>query len=347
MRKILIVGQGIAGTMLAWALRRKNARVHISDGNLAGSSSPVAAGVINPVTGKRFVKTWRFDEFFDAARSAYRSLEQELGIKIWSEQPVVRLLATAEEANDWSARCALPDYAGHMAEITDAGDWSPHIKPGWRLGLLREAARVNFAELITTFRKNTGSGLEFRPETFDYQNIDRELMEYDQIVFCEGFRAVENPFFPGLPWQPAKGEALLIRLREGPKSVRIHQMLKKTVTLVPLDENLFWAGGSYQWYYPDTEPSAGERDYILNHLFEMLSAPFDIVGHVAGIRPTVKDRRPFIGQSRIRDNIFIFNGLGTKGALLAPYWAGHLADHLMDGKPLDPAVDIRRFVMGG
>ncbi len=95
MKKILIVGQGIAGTLLARALERRNARVCIADGNLPGSSSPVAAGVINPVTGKRFVKSWRFDEFFPVAQAVYRSLEKELGIEIWSEQPVVRLLATA------------------------------------------------------------------------------------------------------------------------------------------------------------------------------------------------------------------------------------------------------------
>nr|MBP6812922.1 FAD-binding oxidoreductase [Saprospiraceae bacterium] len=105
---------------------------------------------------------------------------------------------------------------------------------------------------------------------------------------------------------------------------------------------LFWAGGSYQWHYPDLEPSAGEREYILQHLGEMLEAPFDIVGHAAGVRPSVKDRRPFLGESQVHANVFIFNGLGTKGALLAPYWAEHLAAHLLEGKALEAEVRVER-----
>lgn len=345
MKKILIVGQGIAGTMLARALLRKNARVFITDGDLPGSSSPVAAGVINPVTGKRFVKSWRFDEFFPVAQAAYQTLEKELGVGIWSEQPVVRLLATAEEANDWSARCAQPDYADHLAEISDAGAWSPYVRAGWRFGLIRKAARVNFFRLLKAFREKAVREGTFIAETTDYRQMERLAREYDALVFCEGFRAVENPFFPGLPWQLAKGEALLVRLPG--ETVPANAMLKKTVTLVPLGDALFWAGGSYQWHYPDMEPSESERNYISGHLSEMLFAPFDIVGHTAGVRPTVKDRRPFAGQSPLHDKLFIFNGLGTKGALLAPYWAEHLADHLVFGNALDPEVDIRRFTVSG
>ncbi len=124
-------------------------------------------------------------------------------------------------------------------------------------------------------------------------------------------------------------------------------MLKKTVTLVPLGDELFWAGGSYQWHYPDMEPSESERNYISGHLSEMLFAPFDIVGHTAGVRPTVKDRRPFVGKSPFHDKLFIFNGLGTKGALLAPYWAERLADHLLFETPIDPEVAIGRFTVSG
>ena len=95
--KILIVGQGIAGTLLAWSLRRRGAKVHIADVALPGHSSRAAAGIINPVTGKRFVKSWRFDEFFPVAKNIYQQLEQELGITFWEERPTLRLLGTPEE----------------------------------------------------------------------------------------------------------------------------------------------------------------------------------------------------------------------------------------------------------
>ena len=340
--KFLIIGQGIAGTVLAWTLRKRGVQVCIADGNLPGSSSPVAAGIINPVTGKRFVKTWRFDEFYPAAMSAYQALEKELNVPVWSEQPIVRLLATPQESNDWSARCALPDYATHLGEPYDAGDWQGLVKPGFRFGAIRQAARVDFPALLSASRQKAASSGDFLEMSVEYNAVEHLSQEFDGIIFCEGYRAEANPFFPDLAWQIAKGEALLIRFPDNEVGV-IGQMLKKTMTLVPVGNNLFWAGGSYQWHYRDLLPSEPEKNFILNHVSDMLSAPFEIIGHVAGVRPTVKDRRPLLGQSISHSNIFIFNGLGTKGALLAPYWAAHFSDHLLERKPLEKEVDIRRF----
>lgn len=336
--KILVVGQGIAGTLLAWSLLRRGVQVRVAEGDLPGASSAVAAGIINPVTGKRFVKSWRFEEFFPLARAVYGQLEQELGIALWREKPIVRLLATPEEANDWAVRCAMPDYADYLAELPDAGGWSPLLKPGFRFGAIRRAARVELAPLLAAFRSRMVVGGFFLQKNFDYEEAERLAADFDHVVFCEGYRAQSNPFFPQLPWQIAKGEALLLRFSD-PRAAYLTDMLKKTMTLVPLGDGTFWAGGSYQWHYSDLAPSAGERDFMLRHLREMLAAPFEVVGQVAGVRPTVKDRRPLLGRSAVNSKFFIFNGLGTKGSLLAPYCAEHLAQHILDGTPLDVEVD--------
>ncbi|HMX39584.1 MAG TPA: FAD-dependent oxidoreductase, partial [Saprospiraceae bacterium] len=171
--------------------------------------------------------------------------------------------------------------------------------------------------------------------------VEALLRQYDRVVFCEGYRSAHNPYFPALPWQIAKGEALILRFAD-PGAARLTEMLKKTVTLVPLGDGTCWAGGSYQWHYPDLNPSAGERDYLLAHLRGMLAAPFEVVGQVAGIRPTVRDRRPLLGESPLGRNVFLFNGLGTKGALMGPYWAEHMAAHLLEGLPLDAEVTLSR-----
>ena len=339
--KILLVGQGIAGTMLAFVLQRKGAQITLADADLPGRSSPVAAGIINPVTGKRFVKSWRLDAFFPIAARNYQALEAALGINIWEERPILRLLSSPEEINDWSARCALPDYEGYLSEVSGAGAWSRFLKPGFHFGAIHKAARVNFPVLLSAFRAQALAKGRMLSQAIDYQNVGKLLGRYDRIVFCEGYRAIENPFFPGLPWQLAKGEALLIRFRD-PAANLIRDMLKKTSLIAPLGDGLFWVGGFYQWQYPDLEPSKSERDNILQRLGEMLDAPFDIVGHSAGIRPTVKDRRPFLGESKVLSNVFIFNGLGTKGALLAPFWAEHLAEHILEGKPLGEDVWVGR-----
>lgn len=300
-----------------------------------------AAGIINPITGKRFVKSWRFETFFPAAQQAYAQLEQALGLRIWEEKPIVRLLATAEEANDWSLRCGLPDYADYLSELPDAGGWSPFVRKEFRFGAIHRAARVHFGQLLSAFRQQLRARGLLLERAIEPRETAQLLRQYDRVVFCEGYRAAHNPYFPDLPWQIAKGEALLLRFAD-PGVAQVTDMLKKTVTLVPLSDGTCWAGGSYQWHYPDLNPSAGERDYLLGHLRDMLATPFEVVGQVAGVRPTVRDRRPFLGESPLCRDVFIFNGLGTKGALLAPYWAEHLAAHLLEGLPLDAEVGVGR-----
>ncbi len=336
MAKILIIGQGIAGTLLARSLRKRGLEVHVADGNLAGASSSVAAGIINPVTGKRFVKSWRFDEFFPIAKETYQQIEQELGISIWEERPTLRLLGTPEEANDWSIRCAQPEYTEYLGEMADAGAWTAYLKPGFRLGLIRKSARVNFPVLLSAFREKVLREGFFLKKSIDYQEIEMLLQTYDRVVFCEGWRAEANPFFPESQFRVSKGEALIIRFPETENVGRLEgvphvlptDMLKKTMLLVPLGDGTFWVGSTYRWHFDDTLPGQEGRDFILSYLHEMFDTPFEIVNQVSGIRPTMIDRRPVVGQSKLNSKVFIFNGLGTKGALLAPFFAQQLAGEI-------------------
>jgi glycine oxidase len=325
---ILIIGQGIAGTLLASALRQQGAQVHIADGNLTGSSSVAAAGIINPVTGKRFVKSWRFDEFFPVAKETYQQLEQELGIQIWEERPTLRLLGTPEEANDWSIRCAQPEYNNHLGETDDPGAWGQYLKPGFRFGVILKSARANLPLLLSSYREVARQTGSFFEKNFDYQETEALLKDYDQIVFCEGWRATANPYFPEAQFRVSKGEALIIKFTGQITATPPSEMLKKTMLLVPMGDSTFWVGSTYRWHFEDTLPGEEGRDYILGYLKEMFEVPFEIVRHVSGIRPTMIDRRPIVGPSTLNPNVLIFNGLGTKGSLLAPFFAKQLAKEL-------------------
>ncbi len=343
MKKIIVVGQGIAGTALSWALLQRGAQVRLVDACLPTSASSVAAGIINPVTGKRFVKSWRADELLPVARAFYQSLEQALGVPVWHEVSILRLLSSVQESNDWSARCALPDYLDWIGECPDAGDWSAFLQPGFSIGEIRNAARVDFSSLLPAFQQRARQEGFFEAQTLDYQEVEQRLEGFDAIIFCEGWRSQDNPFFPELAWQLVKGEAFLLRFPGGQEVGRLRQMIKKEALVAPLGDGLFWAGGTYNWTFEDELPTPGERDILLARLHDILTVPFEVVAHRAAVRPATKDRRPFLGRSRANGKIGIFNGMGTKGALLAPYWAGHFANHLLHGSPLDPAVDIRRF----
>lgn len=355
--KILVLGQGLAGTVLARTLQQKGAVVSITDPfNIEGwgrgerlvppslPASVVAAGIINPVTGKRFAKSWRFDDFFPAARQWYGAFEKSLGVNIWQELPILRLLASNEEENDWAARCAMPDFAVHLAMADGAAAWTTLLKPGFRFGQILQAARVELLPLLRAYRQ-----LAQREGFFLRQPIPAKmehlLLEYDFVVYCEGAGSAYNPYFAQLPWVLSKGEALLIRF-ENPGASAIQQMLKKKIMVAPLGDGLFWCGSPYEWHFDDALPSPHGKAFIEDNLQDMLAGAYETVDHLAAVRPTVKDRRPFIGLLPTEPRIGIFNGLGTKGALLAPYWANHFAEHLLEGRELDATVDVRRFLVG-
>lgn len=330
MPKILIIGQGIAGTLLAWELRNRGVDVTIRDSNLPGASSIAAAGIINPVTGKRYVKSWRFEEFYPIARHTYRALEELLNIALWEERPIIRLLGKPEEVNDWSVRCMQDDYAGFLSERSHGGAWGPLLKPGFHFGIIRQSGRVNLPLLISMFRQYALANNFFEEIAHPEEPQESTFPNFDQVVYCEGWRGASNPYFPDVPFRVSKGEALLLRFPGISLEHLPEEMLKKTVLIAPLGEGLFWAGSTYQWFFPDTHPSEDGRDFLLNHLNDMLGVPFDIVDQVAGIRPTMIDRRPVVAQSQVNTKIFMLNGLGTKGALLAPYFARQLATQLTE-----------------
>lgn len=329
MTNILIIGQGIAGTLLAWELRKYGVKVDIQDGNLPGASSIAAAGIINPVTGKRYVKSWRFEEFYPVARQTYRELEELLQLSLWEERPILRLLGTPEETNDWSIRCAQPDYASFLSESSNAGNWGPLLKPGFHYGLIHQSGRVNLPFLIQSFREYAINNGFYRKNVWSPDTQESVFSQYDKVVFCEGWRGESNPLFPEIPFRVSKGEALLLRFPEVPQEHLPTEMLKKTVLVAPLGNGTYWAGSTYRWFFPDTLPGEEGKSFLLDHLQEMLAAPFEIIDQVAGIRPTMIDRRPVVLQSPVNPNAFMLNGLGTKGALLAPYFAATLATQLL------------------
>ncbi len=335
MKKILVIGGGIAGTVLAAELLRRGAAVELADIPLPGRASAIAAGVVNPVTGKRFVKSWRVDEFLPVAKKFYEKTGAGLGIKIWHNLPILKLLNSIKEENDWAARCALPDFEKYIAPRHDAGNWSALLRDGFYFGEIREAGRADFPLFINTFREKCRAAGTFREEKITPVMAEKLLPEFDHVIFCEGFWGKENPFFPNDDWQLAKGEALHINI-VSPRAAEISEILKKKIMLVPLGHTghsparaVFWAGANYEWDFKNAEPTAAGRDFILEELQEMLAVPFEIIGHFAAVRPTLVSRRPVVGLLPGEPKIGIFNGLGTKGALLAPFFAGQLADEIL------------------
>jgi len=342
----LIVGQGLAGTLLTHFLQRAGKSVLVIDQSHRGAATQVGGGIINPITGRRFVKSWRIDDLLPVARETYRALEEELGIDIYQERQILRALFNKREENDWLARTGDPAYAPYMLDNPSLQQYAQATRLAYGYGEVQHGAQVDIGQLVSAYAEKLKRENYLRVIPFDYHRmrITPDYVQYEdltakRVVFCEGHQARRNPFFNYLPFGGAKGEVLIVKIKEA----AFDKILKHRVFIVPLKDGLYWVGATYDWRYEDDRPTERGRQFLTERLEDVLTVPFEIVEHKSAIRPTVKDRRPFLGVHPEFPNLYKFNGLGTKGASLGPYWAKHFLEHLEHDQPLDPEVDIRRF----
>ena len=282
------------------------------------------------------MKSWRIAELLPEARALYGELEQLLGVRLWHDLPLIRTLFNRGDTNDWLARSGDDGYADYLDDRPDLGALPSLTQPAFGYAGVRNTARVDVGTLVT----------QYRQRLLDERRIVEAPLPYDQmpdgqdrIVFCEGWRARHNPWFSYLPHGGNKGEVLIVETDAPP----LELMFKHRVFLVPIGGNRYWVGATSAHGLDDPLPTPRGRSYLLERLGELLRVPFRVVDHRAAVRPTVRDRRMLIGRHPVREDLFIFNGLGTKGASLAPLGSKWLADHLLDGAPIPPEVNIARF----
>lgn len=350
--KFLIIGQGLAGTLTGYRLEKAGHEVHYVDAPDQTAASAVAAGIVNPITGRRFVKSWRIDELIPAAKTLYRELEDLLSVQLWYEQPLVRTLYNRGDLNDWQARSADPGYPEYMEEDPDPGRIPELTDPVFAYAGVRHAARVDVATLVTSFREKLAREGRFRAEAFDYATVPALLGadagakkvagqgNYDHLVCCEGWRARFNPWFNHLPHGGNKGEVLIVKTT----APLLDRMFKHRVFLVPLADGTYWIGATSENRFTDDSPTPASRGFLADRLAEVLTGTnYEIIDHRAAVRPTVRDRRMFIGTHPEFSRLHILNGLGTKGASLAPLGSRWLVEYLLQDRKLPAEVDIRRF----
>lgn len=342
----LIVGQGIAGTSLAMHLLDLGKKILIVNDSGAPSSSKVAAGIFNPLTGKKLVKTWLADDLFPYAKGFYAYLEAIFNEKLVHQAPIYRPFRSIAEQNTYLAQTEDPKIASYIRQDGDPANLSDYIhadfggleviKSGWiDLPLLLEQSRNYFLEydLIVD-------------DLFDVNalSVSKDVIVWNEktfgkLVLCQGFKALGNNFFNWLPFTPVKGQILEIETEVALPNYIVNQ----GIFMFPVSEKVSRVGATYSWDPLDWEPTKEATAELKEKLDALLKTPYQIKSEVAGIRPSVKDRRPLVGVHPEYDNVAIFNGLGTKGVTLAPFFANELAQHLENGKELNPLVNIQRY----
>ncbi|MBS1765334.1 MAG: FAD-binding oxidoreductase [Bacteroidetes bacterium] len=344
MKDYFIIGQGLAGSMLAWKLMQKGCSVQLIDRFDASASSQVAAGVYLPVTGRRMVRTWLADELIPYAEKFYSSLEDYFKTTFIRSMPVLEIPDSVRTYNEWQMR-KENDEAGKYISGFYSSDKFPELHCPHGAVELSSAGFVNLKLLLSRLRSYFISQHALIESVFDFSllKVDDSIhygdFEAKNIIFCEGIAAQSNPYFKHLPFQPSKGEILTFRSEQ----LTQDYIINKSVFVLPIGNHLFKAGSTYEWKELNYCPTEAAREKLTRQLEALLRVPFELTNHQASIRPSVKARRPFAGMRTDIKNVGIFNGLGTKGVMLAPYLAEHLCNHLLHHEKLMPEINIAQY----
>jgi glycine/D-amino acid oxidase-like deaminating enzyme len=327
----LIIGQGLAGSILAYTLEQLGQRVLILDDGLRSSASKVAAGLINPVTGQRFVKAPDTDAQLAAARTLYTALEQRFGVTLLYPLPMLRLLRNEKEAERCRKRLNDPDYRDYLSAPRDelAG-----IRPPWGVCEQRHTGYLDTRLLLESLAGHFRRGDRLITDRFDpaaleihHKGIRWQGISADRIVFCEGYKGMDNPWFEHLPFQPAKGEILSLRI-EDPLLPRA--ILNGGQWLMPRHDGSYRLGASYDRENLDETIGNSARSTLLAALPRLLGRQlaYTIIDQSAGVRPNTLPKTPFTELHPQHHQLAIFNGFGSRGSLLIPWHAQRFANDL-------------------
>ena len=342
----LIIGQGLAGTLLALELRSAGVPYLVAEGNLRNSGSAVAAGIINPVTGKRLAKTWRWETFKQSALDTYRSWEKLLGVELFRETRLLRLFRDEEEKTLWRRKKGMLEYSGLLGPSYSSEELGPGLKDDFGSFEIMQAGVLEVQTLIKTARFLLQKEGSFAQRKFIHEDLvikdhdfSWQAQRFQNVIFCEGFRLNENPWFRNIPMEPSRGEIQKICVSKNlPEGI-----INRGKWMRPTPEGAYYAGSTHRWDQLEMRSDEGDRKEISRELGTIINGSFEIIDRKTGVRPASKDRRPVIGFHPNHSNLGIINGLGAKGSLMGPWLAKHFTSALLKGKPIEPEVNVQRY----
>lgn len=340
----IVVGTGLAGIAFTEKLAQEGKTFIVIDSE-ERSSSLIAGGMYNPVVLKRFTDVWKVKEQLAIAEVFYPALEAKLQVKCWYPMNLYRRLASIEEQNNWFHAADRPNLSAFLSPEIEKKQLDG-VDLSFGLGKVKATGYLETDDLIPAYRQHLMQLGCYKKERFEYTVLNYDVggvsykgIEARHIVFAEGFGLLQNPFFNQLPLDGTKGELMIVKI----PGLNCDFMLKAGVFLIPIGNDLYKLGATYNWEDKTDTPTEEGAAELIEGLKSFIDLDFEIVSHIAGVRPTVKDRRPLLGRSLESDRIFVLNGLGTRGVLLAPYLAEQLYNYIENNTALDENISIHRY----
>jgi glycine/D-amino acid oxidase-like deaminating enzyme len=341
----IIIGQGLAGSLLAWEFIQRGKNIIVIDNHHNGSSSIVAAGIINPVTGHRINITQDYDKYIKVAQSSYAGLTKAFGPTFIKEVPQLRLIKNQGQYDYYLKRLQEPIYSSLIERPLK--EHSLYKDNGFGVGKVKQTYRVDTKKLLSYLQKFLIEKGALIRHKIDYNDIHfrsrgveikaDKTIKANRLICCEGYQAIHNPWFKNLPFKLAKGEILTLSLDQ-----EINYMLNWGSWMLPINHKTAYLGASYDWQDISLKTHAESAQKLLNSMQEKTIYTGSIIEHQAGIRPTTHARKQLIGHHPEQKNLYCFNGFGSKGCLTIPHYANQLAEHICSGTPLsilNPELD--------
>ncbi|CAM4006488.1 FAD-binding oxidoreductase [Flavobacterium antarcticum] len=340
----LIVGGGIAGLCFAELCLQNNKSFRLITDD-SQNSSKIAGGLYNPVILKRFTGLEDAGLQLDYLDEFYSKIESRTSIKINFPLPLLRKFFSIEEQNNWFQAADQPKLAPFLStEMVKKNIRG--IDAPFNYGKVLRTGYLDTALFLKSYQNYLGEHNLIVNETVDYSKFvinDNEVRYKDisarKVIFAEGFGIHANPFFNYLPLDGTKGELFIIKAPE----LQLTDIINTSVFILPLGNDLFKVGATYNWEDKTDLPTSEGREELVSRIKEILQCNFEIISHYAGVRPTVKDRKPLLGNHELHKNLFVLNGLGTRGVMLGPYSARMLFQLSENDAEIPMNYSIRRF----
>ncbi|WP_068473169.1 NAD(P)/FAD-dependent oxidoreductase [Saccharicrinis aurantiacus] len=341
---ILIVGHGLAGATLAYQLYKKGVDFTIVSGNKP-TASRVAAGMINPIVFRRLNKSWAVEECLPLMHTFYKELERDLQSEFYYNVAISKLLSQ-EEFDFWTNKISEDNsLTSYLADPSDAIS-ERGLKPFYGSGIVNKGGYVDLNVMLDTLQQKWKALDCFIEATINYDDFVASAnsciwkgKEYTKVVFCEGVGVTDNPFFDLEMMKPVKGELLTIYSEGLPQD----KILNKNMFVLPVGNHYFKVGATYNWQDLSERNTNEALEELKLKLEKIIDVPYKVVNQHAGVRPTVKDRRPILGYNKHFRSVAIFNGLGAKGVMLAPYFSALMVDSILNLANVPNEVDVKRF----
>jgi len=341
----IVVGGGLAGSVLVYQLTQQGQHVCWIHSRQEKSSTAVAAGLINPLVFRYLTPVWKVNELLPEAVNFYQSIEEISQRSFLYPITIAKIFGEQDEVL-WQQKITKPAIAQWIDSIGYVTDNELLIQPcgagfvqGYWLDtvvFLEEINKIVAGRAVMLSERFDLDELHLSSDGVTYKNC----CQAHKLIFCEGWQAVKNPFFDFVPFRPVKGELLTLKI----ENLKSNYLLNKDVFLLPLGNNLFRLGSTYNWDDLSDEPTVSARVNLLGKLAAFLNTKVEVIDHQAGVRPAVADRRPVIGAQPEYPQLAIFNGLGARGLMIAPWLRKQFVEHLLYQKPLNPEVDLQRFL---